>query len=150
MSKMYPIEEIRKFQREMDKTFENFFKRKPFERAFSSMERAFKAFKEPLSEVTEKDNNVVVNVELPGVEKKDIILQVTNDHVEVRAGKNSNTKIQKKDYYKEEKSYRGFHRVITLPVEVKADEARADYKNGVLTLTIPKLKKKLVKKIEVK
>ena len=99
-----------------------------------------------------KDKEVKIKVYLPGVEKKNIMLNVTDSYVEVRAERKKESKIKKKGLFKEERSYRGYYQVIPLSVGVKAEDAKAEYKNGVLEIKIPRAKseRKEVKKIKVK
>ena len=81
--------------------------------------------REPLTDVFEDRDNVKLYVELPGVEKSDIQLNVTDAHAEIKA--------------------KNFHKVIDLPTgDVEFDKASANYKNGVLEVIIPKVKKTVV------
>lgn len=145
-----PFEEMKAFKKRMDKAFEEFFK-KP-EMKLLEHEKNLPALKEPASDVMIKGDEAIVKIDLPGVDKKDIQLNVTENYVEVKAEKEQETKIEKKGLFKQERSYAGFYRVIPLPAEVKAEDADASYKNGVLEVRIP-LKEKLKKqkkKIKIK
>lgn len=144
-----PFEEMKEFKRKMDKAFEDFFKKPEIKRI--GFEKKLPALRKPESDVVIKDGNAIVKIDLPGIDKKDIQLNVTENHVEVKAEKKEETKVEKKGFFKQERSYAGYYRVIPLP-EVKAELADANYKNGVLEIKIPlkeKLKK-IKKKIEIK
>jgi HSP20 family protein len=137
------FEEMREFQKRMNKAFDSFFNR-------PQMKEFGMNFYNPLSDVIDKGDHVVVHVDLPGVEKEDIVLGVTDTHIEVRAQKKHEVKVQKKGYYRHEHSYGGFYRVIPLPANVDSDSAKAVYKNGVLEIKLQKSKtKKVSKKVKV-
>lgn len=146
-----PFEEMREFKKRMDKAFEEFFK-KPEVKLLKHEKTALPALREPASDVVVKDGKAVVRIDLPGVDKKDIQLNVTETYVEVKAEKKHEVKVEKKGFFKQERSYAGFYRVIPLPAEVKAEKSEASYKNGVLEVKVPlKEKQKKEKKlIEVK
>lgn len=145
-----PFEEMREFKKRMDKAFEEFFK-KP-ETKLLGHEKNLPALKEPVSDVIIKDGNAIVRVDLPGVDKRDVKLNVTENFVEIKAEKKHEVKVEKEGFFKQERSYAGFYRVIPLPAEVKAEKSKANYKDGVLEIIIP-LKERLKKekkKVEIK
>lgn len=82
-------------------------------------------YREPLTDVTEDDNNIYITVELPGIEKENIDLQINEESVIV------DVNIPERKYHKE----------VNLPDKVKIEEAKASYKNGILDITLPRLKK---------
>ncbi len=138
-----PFEEMRELQKRINKTFESFFN-KPQVKSLSVNTYS------PLSDVIDKEGYILVKVDPPRVEKEDIAINITNQSIEVRAHKKHEVKIQKKGYYKHERSYGGFYRVIHLPSSVDADSAKAVYKNGVLEINLQKSKtKKISKKVKV-
>lgn len=138
-----PFNEMREFQRRMNKSFESFFKG-------SDIGKLNEAMRYPASDVIDKDNHVIVRVDLPGVEKEDVITTVNDNHIEVRAQKKHEVKVKKKGYYRHECSYGGFYRVIPLPSNVDPSSAKAHYKNGVLEVKLIKSKaKKVSKKVKV-
>ncbi len=138
-----PFDEMREFQRRMNKAFESFFSRPDVKRVSFDKDS-------PLSDVIDKGDRFVVRVDLPGVEKQDIVLNVRENIVEVRAEKKHEVKVQKKGYYRHERSYGGFYRVIPLPSNVDPDSVKTSYKNGVLEIKLQKSKtKKVAKKVRV-
>jgi len=92
-----------------------------------------------------------VSVEIPGVDKKDINLSVTDTNLEVKVDKKQETKIAKKGYIRAERSYKGFYKSIALPTKILPEKTKATYRNGVLEVIIPKAekKKKKTKRIRV-
>ncbi len=137
-----PFEEMKKIRREMDFMFERLFKRE-FRLPYKDKELAIR---QPLSDIVEKGDDVIVTLEMPGVDKKDIILNITDEYIEVKTEKKEEFRIEKKGLHKYERSYKGYHRVLPLPTKVDADKAIAEYKNGILKIIIPKKEKKLIEK----
>ncbi len=105
----------------------------------------------PRVDVYEDNGNVVAEFELPGIEPKNIDVEVKNDMLKVEAKGEQKTEEKKKGYYRKEMSRGYFRRVIPLPVDVQESKAVADYEKGVLKVTVPKLtpKKKPEKKVKV-
>lgn len=138
------FEEIKGIRKEMDSMFERFFR----EPRFGLLEYRAKpsSIREPLSDVLEKDNEILIDVQLPDVDKKDIVLNITADHIEIKAEKKHELKVEKKGLRKYERSYSGFYRIIPLPKNVKAEEAEAGYENGILKIRLPKEEKAVEKK----
>ena len=114
-------------------------------------EEAHEISRIPLSNVYETENSVMAAFEIPGVEKEDIQLNVTEDSIEVKVEKKAETESESKEYNAYEIRRHRFYTLVTLPAEVIAENADANYKNGILRVEIPKAKKQEQKKrIEVK
>jgi len=92
----------------------------------------------PLADVRETDDSVVVTMDLPGVEKGDVDINVVGDDLSVTATKSKEEEKSGENFHTKERSYTRFERMVSLPVAVKPDEARARLNNGVLEVTIPK------------
>jgi HSP20 family protein len=97
----------------------------------------------------ERDNEVFVKAELPGVNKDDMELTMTDNSVTIRGSTKAEEKEEKGNYHRCEISEGSFSRTLLLPADVDTDKARAKFNNGVLKLTIPKVKKSKNKKIKV-
>ncbi len=102
----------------------------------------------PVVDINETKDNFVVKVELPGVDKKDVSVNIENGVLTIRGEKKVET--EDKKCHRVECSYGSFIRSFTLPQSVKADEIEAEYKNGILNLTIPKSEEAKPKQIDVK
>jgi HSP20 family protein len=92
----------------------------------------------PAVDVVEKDNAFEVTAELPGMEEKDIEVSLSDRGLLIRGEKKAEKEEKKKDYYLSERSYGSFERYFGLPEGVAADKIAASFKNGVLTVTLPK------------
>ena len=94
---------------------------------------------EPKIEVAENENDVTVSAEMPGISEKDMDLEISSDGYLVLSGeKKQEKKEHGKGSYFSEISYGSFKRTIPLPWDLKFDEAKADFENGVLKVFIPK------------
>ncbi len=103
----------------------------------------------PPMNVYQTKNDVVVEVSLAGVDPKDVEVTVENDVLTVKGEKKEEKETKEKDYYCKEIRSGSFVRSISLPVPVKANKARAESKDGVLKVTIPKAEVKAAKKIPI-
>ena len=106
----------------------------------------------PSVNTREGDYAYHVEVDLPGVKKEDINVDLKNDVLTISGERKTKSEIKEKDYYKQECSYGKFQRSFTLPDNVDVENIEANSEDGVLEVVIPKLKKveKESKKIEVK
>ncbi|HWP67039.1 MAG TPA: Hsp20/alpha crystallin family protein [Candidatus Limnocylindria bacterium] len=104
---------------------------------------------EPAIEVSEADGEVVVKAALPGVEKDQLHVSVENDRLTVRGEVKKEEEKKDKNYFRREIRYGTIQRAIALPVEVDAEKAKAELKNGMLTVRIPKSTKARTREIPV-
>ena len=127
------------FQREMNRLFDDFF------RGFGASplwdwgerETALDAFS-PRVDVTETGKEVRVSAELPGMDEKDVSVEVDDGAVTIRGERKEEKEDKGDTWYRKEQSYGTFHRVIPLPSAADAGKAKAKFKKGVLTVTLPK------------
>ncbi|MBN8968881.1 MAG: Hsp20/alpha crystallin family protein [Rhizobiales bacterium] len=104
----------------------------------------------PSMDVSETDKEIEITAELPGLEEKDVQLNVADNHLTIRGEKKNLREEKDKDYRLVERSYGSFSRTIELPAGVDADAIKATISKGVLKVTVPKPAPALAKKIEVK
>ena len=107
---------------------------------------------EPKIELKEKENEVVVKAEIPGINEKDIDLEISSDgYITISGEKKEEHEEHNKGKYFSEISYGSFSRTIPLPTDLKFDNAKADFENGTLTITVPKAEpiESKKKKIEI-
>jgi len=105
----------------------------------------------PTVDIFEDGNNVVVKAELPGMQKEDIEVDISDDVITISGEKKTEDKVEKKDYYRLERSYGSFTRTLQLPAETQTEKAKASFRDGVLEVRIPKTEAAVqkVKKITV-
>ncbi len=96
------------------------------------------SFGYPKVDVIDENDRIKIVADMPGVEKNDIKVKIERDNVIIRAKMDKETRQEDKNYYREERNYADYFRQIPLPVEVKKDEAKATFRNGILTLEMQK------------
>jgi HSP20 family protein len=89
-------------------------------------------------ELSETDEEIRVKVELPGMDEKDIAVELEEDMLVIRGERKEEKETKKRNYHVSEMSYGGYHRSIPLPARIDREHAKAKFKRGVLTLTLPK------------
>jgi HSP20 family protein len=92
----------------------------------------------PTADITEKDHEFVVTLELPGIEQKDVDIDLVGNLLTVKGEKKEEKEEKAKHYYLSERRYGTFSRSLALPETVDRDKITAAMKDGVLTLTLPK------------
>ena len=108
------------------------------------------------SNVSETDKEICITADLPGVDEKDIDVSISGDRITIKGERKSEQEEKKEDdgreFHRVERSYGSFQRSMSLPFNVDADKVTADFKNGILTVNIPKPAElaKQPKKVEVK
>jgi len=103
----------------------------------------------PFVDIYDNDNNIVIKAELPGIDKKDIVVDVKDRFLTLKGERSSENEVKKDKFHRRERTYGKFERVFSLPMEVDPDKIKADYKDGVLKIDIPKLEKQKPKQITV-
>ncbi|MCS7233337.1 MAG: Hsp20/alpha crystallin family protein [Synergistetes bacterium] len=92
----------------------------------------------PRIELYDQGKELVLRAELPGIDPKDVDIRVLEDRVIMKGELRRDEEIKDESYYRCERVYGSFARTIPLPVDVKPSESKASYKNGILTLILPK------------
>lgn len=120
---MSPFDLMRRMNEEMNRVFGGL-----------THERAVWA---PSVEVREQDNNLIVSADLPGLNKDDVKIEVTEDALILRGERKREQEEKRQGFYRSEVSYGEFYRAIPLPEGAQPDQAKAQFSNGVLQVTIP-------------
>ncbi|MFY9399689.1 MAG: Hsp20/alpha crystallin family protein [Desulfomonilia bacterium] len=138
------------FQREMNRLFDDFFKGFGLRPFGEEMEAAGTFY--PQVDMTEDENAVYVTAELPGLDEKDIEINLSKDSITLKGEKKEEREEKGKESYYMERSYGSFTRVLPIPVEINPDKVEATFKKGVLNITMPKVQteKKEQRKIKIK
>ena len=134
-------------QREMNRWFEDLFSGE-FGLAPLWSEESWTGFV-PSVDVVEGDDEVTVTADLPGLEQKDIELQVEGNTLLIRGEREQHREEKRRNFTRSERRYGAFRRSVLLPAEVDSDRATAAYKNGVLTVKLPKVATAKRKRISV-
>jgi len=104
----------------------------------------------PTCDIYETDNEIVVKAELPEVKKEDVNVSVENNILTLRGERKFSEETKKENYHRLERSYGEFSRSFTLPNFVDAGKINAEFKDGMLRVTMPKREEAKPKQIEVK
>ena len=139
-----PFRELSDMRETMDRLFERGFSR-PWRLLTWDMGEGFFPV-----DLYETDDEVVVKASLPGVKAEDVEIAVTGDTLTIKGETKEEHEEKKPNYYRQERRYGAFQRVLTLPVRVDADKADATFEQGVLNLRLPKVPEGRPKTIEVK
>ncbi len=135
---------LSQMRREMDRLFDRFSEAWPF-RSTSDMQRWM-----PSVDLSETDKEIIVRAELPGMDPKEIDISLSGKALTIKGERKHEHEEKKENFHLVERSSGSFSRTLQLPVEVKADKIKAAYKDGVLSISMPKSEPEAVKKIEVK
>ncbi len=103
----------------------------------------------PRVDVYQTEDEVVVKAEIPGVSREDLSLYVDDRSVRISGETRREEKYSENDTYRSERYYGSFSRTVPLPAEVKPDEAGAEYRDGILTVTVPKAEQSKGRKIDI-
>ncbi|MCK5481531.1 MAG: Hsp20/alpha crystallin family protein [Gammaproteobacteria bacterium] len=140
---------------EMEQWFNEFGRRgwlHPFTRDWPTQELESMAPFEgrtPRVDMIDRDNEIVIKAELPGVKRDDVEVTLSENTVTIRAHTLREEKEEKEEYYRREMSRGDFQRTLTLPSGVDDAKAKASFADGVLELTIPKMEKTSKRKVKV-
>jgi HSP20 family protein len=135
---------LRTLRQEVDRLFDAFDNvswRSPFSRSvfdFAPFGRTLASVHAPAVDIVEKDKEYEITAELPGMEEKNIEVALSNGGLVIRGQKDEQKEEKKKDYFLSERNYGSFERYFGLPDGVEADKIGATFKNGVLTVKLPK------------
>ncbi len=138
-----PANPFMSLQREIDRLFDD------FTRGFPTFGNG-KADLLPSMDVTETDKQIEITAELPGLEEKDVQINVADNLLTIRGEKKAEKEEKDKDYRLIERSYGSFERTLELPDGVNTDAIQASIAKGVLKVTVPKPAPAQSKKIDVK
>ncbi len=136
-----PWDELRRIQHEIDNLFGNVAPQRARNLLGGDVqkgEKALGAFTQPAADIVDKGEEFTVMVDIPGIDKKDLLVVVKERSVEIRAERKMEREEEKEGYYFQERGYQGYARTLPLPEDVIPTQTVASYNNGVLELTIKK------------
>jgi len=147
LSRWSPMQEIASLQKQMNRLFERLIPT-PDNEIISNGESKVVAFIPP-AEMEETAEELILKLEIPGLKAQDFDIQVTERSISIAGEKKSETKIEEKGFVRSEFSYGKFRRLIHLPVQIQNEQVKAEYKNGVLQLNLPKVEQQKQKTVKV-
>ncbi len=139
-----PFRDLRTLQQEVNRLFTG-----NLPRSFDDEGIARGAWS-PSVDIYENKDHIVLEAELPGMSREDFDLSVENNVITLRGERHFEKKEDTDNYHRVERAYGSFLRSFTLPNTVSAEGANADYRNGVLRVTLPKREETKARRIEVK
>lgn len=127
-----PFREVHSFYDKMNRVFDGYFGRLPARRTFQD------GVWIPLADLLETPKAVIVKVEVPGIRREDIHVSLSEGNLLISGERRTEQEEQGKIYHRIERSYGMFQRVLPLPPKLYFGRVKAAYKDGVLTVTLPK------------
>lgn len=103
----------------------------------------------PAVDIFEHDGNIVLKAEVPGVDPKDVDIRVENNVLTLHGERKYDNEVKRESYHRVERAYGSFSRSFTLPSVVDTDKIKAEYKDGVLRVTLPKKEEARPKQIAI-
>ena len=104
----------------------------------------------PSVDIYETKDNLVIKAEIPGIEKKDVTIEVKDNTLKLKGERKFEKNVEEENYHRMECSYGSFQRIFTLPATINQEKIAASFKNGMLEITMPKKEEKKPKQIEIK
>ena len=139
----HPLADLRE---EIDNLFDNFFGRG---KAGEIESWQGSSLRSPAVDMEETENEVIVKAEMPGLDPKDFQISLTESSLTIKGERKEEKEEKKKNYHMVERRYGSFYRSIPLPCPVESDKVEANYKKGILEVTLPKAEPVKAKQITV-
>ena len=131
-----PITVMRKFSEELDRLFEDFGGRGWLTPMLDKAQLPEGPWS-PQVEIFERDNELVLRADLPGLTKDDVNVEIANDGITIEGERRHEHEEKGEGYFRSERSYGKFYRRVPMPEGAKAEDANAIFSNGVLEITLP-------------
>ena len=146
-----PFMDLSRWERDMERMMEDFFGRRtrPWwpEKWFRTEGMELTA---PAVDLYEEMDEIVVKAELPGIDKNNIEVNLTDHTLTIKGEKKKEEEIKEENYYRSERSYGSFIRTLELPKDVHTDQVKASFKDGILEVRLPKTEEAKAKEVKVK
>ena len=140
-----PARETMTLREAMDRLFDD-----AFTRPFSIMRNGGSNWSSPAIDMYQTDNDVVVKAALPGLKAEDVHINVTGDILTIRGEAKQEEEKKDRSWHIREQTWGAFERSVRLPTAVTSEKAKADFDNGILTISLPKSEQVKPKTITVK
>ena len=143
-----PARELLNFEREFGKIFNSFGNR--FGNNKERDEEYESAVWTPLTDIVENEDNYILKIDIPGVEKNDVKISYSKGELSISGERKHEEEKSNSTYHRIERVYGKYYRRFALPERIREDKIEAEFKNGSLVITVPKAEEVKVKEIEVK
>jgi HSP20 family protein len=127
-----PFRDLLATQRDFDRLF-----KEAFSPISGETEQSTRAWAPPV-DIYETADNIVLKAELPGIDPQDLAIRVEDNTLYLKGERKFEKEVKEEDYHRVERSYGAFSRSFSLPSSIDTDKVKAEYKDGLLTLTLPK------------
>jgi HSP20 family protein len=142
IKKWDPFRDLLEISHDMDRNFEEGFGRFRHHDAYGSVWA-------PAVDMCETDKEIIVRAELPGIKNEDLVVEVDDDHLILRGVRRLDKDATDENYHRIERAHGEFFRALRLPSPIKEDEIQASYRDGVLSITLPKTEASKTRAIEI-
>lgn len=132
LAKATPLGLLRQMTSELDRMFDD-----PWTFRWPAVPLVDSAMWSPRVDMFEKDNRLITRVDLPGVKKEDVTVEVKDGQLTLSGSRQSETEENNKNMYRCEREYGSFYRAVPLPAGVKPEDVKATFVNGVLEVSVP-------------
>jgi len=143
LTKWKPTESHIRFRNDFDKLFDSY-----FGDFFKESNDLYTI--SPRADIEETDNEYLVSLEIPGIDKKDLKLNLENNRLTIAGEKTQSKEVKDSNYVSCERNYGSFQRIFELPNTIRSNDISAEYKDGILKVKLPKDEKAKRKEIEIK
>jgi HSP20 family protein len=127
-----PFRDVVSIQDEMNRLFDDFFGRPVLKTGWTE------GVWSPIVDISEDKENMIIKSEMPGMSKDDVKISIQDNVLTLKGEKKQEKEEKDKNYHRIERNYGSFCRSFQLPTSVKSDKVKASYKDGVLSVTLPK------------
>ena len=141
ISRWEPFRNVSTLQEQFNRLFEDSFFRRPDNSSITAWA--------PAVDIYEDDQQMVIKADLPEVDEKDIDIRLENNTLTIRGERKFENKVAEESYLRVERTYGSFSRSFALPNTVSSEGIQADYRNGVLTISLPKREESKPRQIKV-
>lgn len=145
-----PTRDLMDVEREFNKLFNTFNRRFGFDDSREEREELENAVWMPLTDIVENKEQYLLKMDLPGVTKSDLKLSYEDGQLKISGERKQEKEDKESKYHRIERSYGRYFRSFTLPNKIEPDKIKAEFKDGQLTVTIPKSEEAKPKELEIK
>jgi HSP20 family protein len=144
LMKWNPTRDLFSLRRQMNGVFDDFFYPSRRRSEDESLWRW-----NPAVDIYEDDDSIVVKAEIPGMDRKSIKVDVKDRVLTIKGERSEDNEVKEERFYRRERTYGRFERAFTLPADVKTEQIKAEYKDGVLKVVVPKPETRKPKQIAI-